>query len=127
VAELRADLGSGFDDATIQAVIERLVSRGLVDDVRLVRTLLEANCGKKAVSMEALQRRCAQRGASELALVEFADADEPAVDELLRRFERTERDRARAYRLLASRGFSEDAIASSLERLRPDGSDDGSC
>jgi len=113
-AEIRADLATSFDDGTCRAVIDRLIQRGLVDDVRLIRTLIEANRGKKSVSIEELRRRCTERGACANALELLADADEPSLEVLLQRFEHTARGRARAYRFLASRGFSEDDIVAAL-------------
>ena len=117
MAEIRACLAEEFAEETIQAVIDRLIAQKLIDDARLVRNLVEANRGKKAISINELRRRCAARSASPAALALLAEADEPPIDSLLARFERTERGRVRAYRFLTSRGFGEDDIAAALERF----------
>ena len=119
-AEIRAALAASFDDDICRAAIDRLIHRGLVDDVRLVRALLEANQRKNAVSVNELRRRCAERGASVDALAILAEADEPPLEMLLQRFERSERGRARAYRFLASRGFGEDDIVTALAQFMAD-------
>ena len=114
IAEIRASLAEAFGDGTIEAVVNRLAQRGLLDDGRLVRALIDANQGKKAVSVDELRRRCIERGACANALALLAEAGEPPLEPLLQRFERSDRGRARAYRYLASRGFSEDDIAAAL-------------
>jgi SOS response regulatory protein OraA/RecX len=113
-AELRACLAETFDEATQQAVLERLSERGLVNDVRLARALVAANHGKRAVSLDELRRRLAELGASEAAIATLSDADEPSLEILLKRFERSEAGRARAYRYLSSRGFHEEVILSAI-------------
>ena len=99
---------------TCEAVLDRLVLRGLVDDARLVRALILANQGKKAVSVDELRRRCAERGAGADAMALLNGLGEPSLEALLQRFERTERGWARASRFLASRGFGDDEIEAAL-------------
>ncbi|MHB8637701.1 MAG: hypothetical protein ACYC96_14635 [Fimbriimonadaceae bacterium] len=114
VAEIRADLADGFDNDTIQAVVDRLTAQRLLDDAGLVGKLLDRNHGKEALSIDGLRQKCVERGADPSALEILSGATDPSIDVLIARFEKSERGKMRAYRFLCSRGFSEDAIAGAL-------------
>lgn len=90
----------------------RLLARGILDDVRLARRLAEANAGRRTISLDALRRRCAERGAAPEALAAL-DGPEAPPEALLARFRPAER--AKAGRFLAARGFEPEAIEAALD------------
>jgi len=113
------------EPAAVDAVLNRLNSRRLLDDARAVQQAIASNQGRRAVPAVELRRRLEARGADSAALALIEMTEEPNLGPLLARFERSDRGRARAYRFLASRGFAEEEILSALERyLAEPGSSD---
>lgn len=119
-AEVHAAAAAATDDVTADAVVERLIEKGVVDDARLVEAHIRANVGRSVVSLSSLRLRCEKRGASESALALFIDAEEPDLSTLLAKYERDDQGRAKAYRNLAYRGFDEETIVSALNQFWPE-------
>jgi SOS response regulatory protein OraA/RecX len=114
-AEIRSELAKRSEEDTVGAVLDRLRTKGLVNDERVVRALLEANVGRKALSIGMLREKCRARGADPEALSVLEEVSAPSIQPLLKRFEKTPKDRLRAARFLASRGFEEEAIEAALD------------
>lgn len=112
---MRQSLAANHSEELVTVVLSRLIEQRIMDDLRLVKRMIAQNVGKGATSVALLRRRCAERGADPSALEPFNWADEPALAPILERFRGGPGDRARAYRLLASREFDEDAIAGALK------------
>jgi SOS response regulatory protein OraA/RecX len=113
--EIRKELAKRSDEDAVADVLERLRSKGLVKDERVVAAMLEANVGRKAISIAMLREKCLARGAGPEALALLDEGSAPSVLPLLKRFEKTPKDRLRAARFLASRGFEEEEIESALD------------
>lgn len=114
--QIRDSLSSkNFDDVIVERVVERLISRRLLDDPELAlsraRKRKGAGFGEERIREE-LRKLGVDSQSIEAALLEdAADASKWTETTLRRRLEkRPEMTRAAAYRFLATRGFSEDQI-----------------
>lgn len=116
MSEVRAKLSVAFDADIVESVLGRLRQRRLVDDARVIQSLMQSNVGRRAVSLDTLRRRCAERGAEEGALEQLDRAVDPPIDELLARYGDDPAYRPRAYRFLLARGFTEDEAVAAVER-----------
>jgi SOS response regulatory protein OraA/RecX len=114
-AEIVSELSKRSEEDAVAAVLDRLRSKGLVKDVRVIAAMLAANVGRKAISVAMLREKCLARGADPEALSVLDETEAPSIQPLLTRFEKTPKDRLRAARFLASRGFEEEAIESALD------------
>lgn len=115
-AELRSRLlASGFDEAIADGVIQTLIDQRLLSESRAIEAIVESKSGRRAVGREALREDLRARGVEEekLEVADRTDEEERALMfEVILRFN----DRARAARLLARRGFSEELIGSVLDQ-----------
>lgn len=118
-SELRSRL-SAYDEELKTSVIERLKSRRLLDDRRLAHSLADRRSGKRSVGFARLEAELARRGASGELIQELRQSfseGEGAWQALAARFDPDIDDRAKAARFLASRGFEEDEIRSSIDEF----------
>lgn len=117
-SEVRAAL-IRFPVEVVDAVVLHLRSRKFIDDMRVVSRTVEANSGRRAVGDALLADRLTQRGADERLVAErlqSAEDEATRIDTLLKSKYLPTDDFRKAARFLGGRGFSEDAIASGLER-----------
>jgi regulatory protein len=120
----------GFAPGTIDEVLERLASVGLVDDVEYARAWLAGRWGRRPSGWRRLEQELRQRGISaETAALARARLEEERgeTDETvaaLRVIAQAERHyrslephvrKQRLYALLARRGFDSDTIRAALE------------
>ncbi len=110
---------TGYDDATVGAVVEHLCSKGLLNDTRLAEGYVLAR-QLKGIGPEKIRSELLRIGV-ELDLTEAilpsGSDDEPelARQALTKRLERTPSlDRNRAARFLIARGFDQDDVESAL-------------
>lgn len=117
-AEIRQALSvKGFEESAVAWALDRLTSRGLVDDLGLAkRIVVSRQTLKKTVGPEMMRELLAKRGASEEVLAEALADFAPNAASLLSRFDPTDQTSIpRAGRFLASRGFNQEEIELSLE------------
>jgi regulatory protein len=113
---------SGFSGEEIEQAIDRLERQGVLNDLRLARSLIGAASGRATVGAARLRARLESRGlAPEIvdAALEQSGGDEVSLlDELLngRYANRDIAKKAQAGRFLLSRGFEEDAVRTALDR-----------
>lgn len=118
-SELRGRL-SAYDDDVKSLVIERLKSRHILDDRRLANSMANRRSGKKSIGFVRLEAELARRGADGELIQELRQSfcgGEGARQALAARFDPHIDDRAKAARFLASRGFEEDEIRSSIDEF----------
>jgi SOS response regulatory protein OraA/RecX len=117
--EIRRAL-SGFSSSVVDLVVARLRERGLINEERAAQSLAERNAGRRAVGVERLREKLERRGAQSASaerVLGKAAADESAraTSVVESKYpDRAPEHRIRAARLLASRGFAEEAIESAL-------------
>lgn len=106
----------------VDAVLDHLTRKGLVDDARCAEALARAYSGRRAAGPAKLAALLRERGAPEdfiescLAIRSNDDSLEPMLDALRSKF-RPDGDRLKAARFLLSRGFAEDNLESALDRF----------
>ena len=122
-AEIRAHLTSKGVEVGVDEALVHLRQRRIVDDRRLIQSLIARNSGKRAVGIEKLRAELLRRGAPEeeveSLLAELGEQGE-IVDALLDKKLRPGDSRAKAGRFLFSRGFSEETVEDSLNRRFPE-------
>jgi regulatory protein len=112
---------AGYSEAEIGETLERLASRGYLDDAALARELARSSSERKLWGPARIERRLREleieAGEIEAALEEaFPSGEEVAARRALEKFLRAsrrgggERARARAYRHLLARGFSPEVV-----------------
>lgn len=110
-------LAKEFLPETVDAVLQFLTSRRLLDDQRTIEELIARNSGKKAVGKEKLHASLTARGAPEDIVASCLAQDEEAnLDAVLRGKFPPKTSRVRAARFLLSRGFDSDAVESAMDR-----------
>jgi SOS response regulatory protein OraA/RecX len=110
-------LTKDFPAETVDAVLQFLTSRRLLDDQRTIEELMARNSGKKAIGKEKLHALLISRGAPEDIVASALNADEEAnLDAVLRGKFPPEAPRVRAARFLLSRGFDPVAVESAMDR-----------
>lgn len=120
--ELRQALVSkGFAPDTADAVLDRMQSRGIVDDERVVRLAFERSAGLKASSSSKVAIKLLARGAPAELVEAYAtqgsgEGDLENMLLLLRKRYPDRENRAKAGRFLFSRGYSEETVESALEQ-----------
>lgn len=123
VGELRRKLEAGFDEAETEEALQWLTELRYLNDREYARGLA-AHCVSKGYGLRRCERMLRDRLVDAEA-IEEALADYPApegrVDELLRRYAKSEnpepRERQRLTGLLLRRGFDWDEIRDGLNRL----------
>lgn len=123
-AELRAHLESKVESlAEVERVVRLMAEKKFVSDVRLVEREVELAKGVRKLGKERTRMRLLQRGADEGVVREvdgqYSEAEETANAITLIQT-RGKGDPQRAARILASRGFSEDAARAALEKTFPE-------
>lgn len=118
-SEIREAL-SEFQLEVVDQVIEHLSSKGILNDRRLVQSRLANNDGRRAVGNDLLLQKLVQQGAPEHLVTEClgersTDEVENAVAALAAKLS-PDAPRGKAGRFLVSRGFSEEAVESALDR-----------
>jgi len=120
-SEIRRHLeGKGFEAKDIQAVVEHLIRRKLIDDRRTTLNLIERKTGKRSVGIEKLRAELLSRGAPEeivsecLAALPRDEQRQAMLDALSSKFKPAD-SRAKGARFLIGRGFEEDEIESALD------------
>lgn len=103
----------GFPEPIIDEVIQTLQAQRLLSEARAVEAFVESRSGAKAKGRDRVREELIARGASESALPDRSDEEERVI--MLNLIAKSE-DRAKAGRMLASRGFSEDLIESVLDQ-----------
>lgn len=112
--------GKGFESKDIEAVIEHLVRRKILNDTRTTTNLIERRSGRRAVGTEKLRAELLNRGAPEEIVDEcLANLDgdrqrQAMLDALSSKFKPTD-DRLKGARFLFGRGFPEDEIEGAVE------------
>ena len=121
--------GKGFASVTIQEVLERLMSVGLVDDIEYARAFLAGRWGRRAAGWRRLEQDLRGRGvgpddiaAARLKLEESTGAvDEIAgarrvIEQTARRYTTLgpRERRQKLWALLSRRGFGSDTIEQAL-------------
>jgi len=111
-----------FEEAVVERVIARLVSRHMLDDSELARSRTRSRAAR-GIGLERIReelRRLGIDSESIEAAVQEQLPDEPQWTEttLRRKIEkRPDLTRAAAYRFLSSRGFPEDQIEQAVESV----------
>lgn len=108
-----------FPADVVERVVAYLRQHRLLDDERTTTHAVEINTGRRAVGDALLADRLLARGADEDAVAQAlteAESEADRIDAILRAKYQPTDDRMKAGRFLFSRGFSEDAIESALER-----------
>lgn len=120
-SEIRSLLDrKGFEAKDIQAVVEHLIRRKLIDDTRTTLNLIERKTGRRAVGIEKLRAELLSRGAPEeivtecLAALPREDQRQAMLDALSSKYKPTD-SRAKGARFLIGRGFGEDEIENALD------------
>jgi regulatory protein len=117
-SEVRATLRR-FPADVVERVVAYLRQHRLLDDERTTHQAVEVNTGRRAVGDALLADRLVARGADEnlvaQALTE-AETEADRIDAILRAKYQPTDNRMKAGRFLFSRGFSEEAIESALDR-----------
>jgi len=120
VQEVRAHLvGKGYDQASVENVVQFLIERKLVNDEKTTQNLIERNAGKRAVGIDKLKAELERLGApaetveANLAAIQQSEP-ERALGALRAKYKEGA-DRAKAGRFLYGRGFSEDATEVALD------------
>ncbi len=103
----------GFPEPIVDDVIQTLQAQRLLSEARAVEAFVESRSGAKAKGRDVVREELIARGASESVLPNRSDEEERDI--MLNLILKCE-DRARAGRLLAGRGFSEDLIESVLDQ-----------
>lgn len=125
-AELRTRLEQrGFSDDEITSALRDLAQGRWLDDQRVLERETEKSIHQPGIGREKARHALLKRGLDEEAVDRSLDAwsgDEEAVkaEQLLDAKLKPEDPPAKAARILAARGFSEDAIRAALERRFPD-------
>ncbi|MBS1709069.1 MAG: regulatory protein RecX [Armatimonadetes bacterium] len=123
--ELRRWLGArGVEPADIDAVLGRLVELGYVSDARVAEEAVQAAQGEKPVGKERVRAKLLRRGLDE-SLVESAVGEMEHASEVEKALTVAARlgsgtGMAKTARYLAARGFDEETVRDTLERLFPD-------
>lgn len=130
--QLSQALTKNFDPQESQLAIERLIELGLIDDLGLLQEQISNNRGKRAAGDLLLLSKLSQIGFSESEIQEVIDtfglaerdrAIEVAIAKFPSHFKHRDpldpRDLARIARFLASRGYTEETIASILDERAP--------
>jgi SOS response regulatory protein OraA/RecX len=100
-------------------VLDRLRKQGVANDRRVAEAIIRGREGRKAIGADLLRHKLLEKGVPADLVEELLpeqDESESAYLALVAKHG-TEVPRARAGRFLASRGFSEEAIESALDRL----------
>lgn len=128
-----------FDEATIDAVLERLAGVGLVDDVEYARAFLAERWGRRAAGWRRLEADLRKKDVAPADIAaararleqETGGADEVTLARRVlaqsaRRMAKLEprQRRQRIWALLARRGFDGDVIQQALREDAPAGDDD---
>ena len=115
-----------FEPAVVDRVVAYLREHRLLDDARTAVHAVEINRGRRAVGDALLADRLVARGADEQvvtsALAE-AESEDELIEAILKAKYRPTDPSAKAGRFLYSRGFSEEAIESALEKYFVPGGD----
>ncbi len=110
-----------FPSDTSERVIEFLKERRIINDTRTIQNLLERYSGKRSIGIEKLRAELLERGAPEetieAVLIQHAHGESQRLSDVLSAKFKPSDSRAKAGRFLFSRGFSEDAIESALDRF----------
>lgn len=114
-AELSAKLAD-YDPEDREQILQHCFRRGFLDEQRTARNFVSKHQGKKGP--EWIRAKLCGRGAPEEVVDEaLGAADFDAVSVLTQKFPQR-MEPAKAARFLASRGFSEEAIANALASLQ---------
>ena len=122
----------GDPDSDVDAVVERLVAAGLLDDAAYARAFVRSKISSQGFSRRRLQQELAKRGVardiSDAAIAEVLhddDVDEVAsIERVARKKLRTlrgldeETQRRRLYAYLARRGYDVDGVRAVVAKLR---------
>lgn len=130
VKEMRERLsGGGFEDHTVDLVVQRLEELGLLDDVRLANDWVAERSSRKSLGPAALSRELELRGVPADviadALASVADGEETKARELAARLVgryadlNPARQAARLQGALARKGYSEEAILEAVRSVLP--------
>jgi SOS response regulatory protein OraA/RecX len=109
----------GYLDCHIVEAVQRLRSKGVLDDRRTLRQALEAY-RRRGLGVARIRDELVQRGAVEdlvdAALADWSQADEIGIARAVLREKRGPcGSHGRAWRLLASRGFAEDVAGAAIQ------------
>ena len=120
-AELRTLLeAKGFDQATVEKAMTWLRENRMLNDARVVEQALSKRSGSRARGADAIRAELLKRGAPEeevdrqLALLS-PESVQGQMQDLLTKKCKISDSRSKAARMLLSRGFDEDAVASALD------------
>lgn len=122
-AEIRHSLeAKGYEAKDIEATLEHLIRRKLVDDRRTTLNLIERKSGRRAVGIEKLRAELLSRGAPEEIVDECLaglpqDRQRQAMLEALSSKFEPDGNRVKGARFLISRGFDEDEIEGALDEF----------
>ncbi len=129
-SEMRGFLAdAGHDEGVADEVVAHLKGRKILDDERTIKSLIERRSGRRSVGDEKLRAELLARGAPEEMVGEALAASEEGETERMQEALKGKfgpgDSRAKGARFLSSRGFSEEAIESALDRFfgtseRPD-------
>jgi SOS response regulatory protein OraA/RecX len=111
---------SQFAPEIVDLVIEKLLSKGLVNDRRVCESLVSSRQGKRAEGSPKLRETLERRGATSALITEaLGDTDDwlASMSLLRARFRPEDGEIGRAGRLLYSRGFDEETIGSVLSQF----------
>lgn len=131
-ARTRTDLrqrlvARGHSEQSVDRVLDRCVSEGLVDDLAFARGWAQAQLRRRGVGRRWLHARLLQLGVDEAQVRRVLDEIHGETDEVeqavralaTRRLDlEVEAQRRRAFRFLQSRGFSSRASLGALDRAR---------
>jgi regulatory protein len=118
-AEVEAKLAAkGFPNAEIEAVLDRLEYRKIIEDERIAQGIASSDAG---IGPGRMRAKMAKLGLDEStvdsALVHFDDETQlTQMRQLITKRKFTVSDRAKAARFLNSRGFDEELVMLAIER-----------
>ncbi len=122
-SEIRRSLeAKGFEAKDIEATLDHLIRRKLVDDRRTTLNLIERRSGRRSVGTEKLRSELMGRGAPEEIVDECLaglphDRQRQAMLEALSSKFKPDGNRIKGARFLISRGFEEDEIEGALDEF----------
>lgn len=122
-SELRGSLTrNGFRAETVEKVLVDLRARRLINDTKTINSLIAQRTGKRAAGIEKMRFELQAKGAPEELIEQSLSEITPEsqienMRALLRVKSKPGDGRAKAARLLLSRGFDEDAIGSVLDEF----------
>jgi regulatory protein len=121
--------GRGYEDADVASAVDTLKRLGLVDDAAFALTWLDSRKGSRALGraglVAALEQKGVSRGSAEAALDASGYDEEAAAVECARgNLKRLSvlspaKQAAKLQRMLASRGFEEEAVEAAVKAILP--------